>query len=104
MFGFTSVSLTKPVAPASPSSLGAPLECSRSGSSGPSSSPSSHPVRDGLLGVHEDVDQAGDHSRVGPHVHKASGSPSVTNTASPTNPSGRTLSDRNSTNQLSSYL
>ena len=84
---FSSVSPSEPVAPAAPSSLGTPLKSSIPGSSRPSSAAStSHPVGDGLLSVHQDLDQLRDYSRVSPHVHEASGSPSVADTASPTNP------------------
>ena len=92
---FSSVALSEPVAPAAPSSLGTPLKSSIPGSSRPSSAAStSHPVGDGLLSVHQDLDQLRDHSRVSPHVHEASGSPSVADTASPTNPdvTGKVLS------------
>ena len=77
------VAVSKAVAAASPASLGAPLEARVPG---PAASPPSHPVRHGLPGVHQDVDQLRDHSRVGPHVHEARGSASVANTASPANP------------------
>ena len=83
----TSVALSEPVAPTTPSSLSTPLKSSIPGSSRPSSAAStSHPVGDGLLGINQDLDQLRDHSGVSPHVHEASGSPSVADTSSPTNP------------------
>ena len=77
------VAVSKAVAAASPASLGAPLEARVPG---PAASPPSHPVRHGLPGVHQDVDQLGDHSGVSSQVHEAGGAASVANTASSANP------------------
>ena len=77
------VAVSKPVTATSPAPLGTPLEARVPG---PAASPPSHPVRHGLPGVHQDVDQLGDHSGVSSQVHEAGGSASVANTTSPANP------------------
>ena len=96
------VAVSKSVAAASPASLGAPLEARVPG---PAASPPSHPVRHGLPGVHQDVDQLGDHSGVSSQVHEAGGSASVANTASSANPGTREMSIETQDSQLAvSYL
>ena len=77
------VAVSKPVTATSPASLGAPLEARVPR---PAPSPPSHPVRHGLPGIHQDVDQLGDHSGVSSQIHEAGSSASVANTASPANP------------------
>ena len=85
------VAVSKPVTATSPAPLGTPLEARVPG---PAASPPSHPVRHGLPGVHQDVDQLGDHSGVSSQVHEAGGSASVANTASPANPSSEKCQSR----------
>ena len=95
-----SITVSITVAAASPSSPDAPFESRVSSSRHPSSpSGSSHPVRHGLPGVHQDVNQLWDHSGVSSHVHEAGSSASVANSSSTTN-SGRKVSEVNMNYQV----